>query len=236
MCLEGGCGVCIVAVSAVHPLTNRKVLFCVNSVSLTFISNCFHVTSLFGYRNLQCLVSIFSCNGWTIETIEGIGNKQQGYHPLQKILAAYNGTQCGFCTQGWVMNMYTLYERGTFTMQDVENYFGSNLCRCTGYRSILTAFKSLASDADSGIVGEYPDIEDFEKCIKSDNRCQKQCNKLCSKMFSPPMPPAPSNSKWFKVYSVREIFDVFGQNPNRTYMLVAGNTARGKYIHSLYLD
>lgn len=232
MCLEGGCGVCIVAVSAVHPLTKKKVLFSVNSVSPLSL---FLTTRLFENRDFQCLVSIFSCNGWTIETIEGIGNKLRGYHPLQKILAAYNGTQCGFCTQGWVMNMYTLYERGTFTMQDVENYFGSNLCRCTGYRSILTAFKSLASDADSAIVGEYPDIEDFEQCIKSDNRCQKQCNKLCSKMFSPPIPAALSNSKWFKVYSVREIFDVFGQNPNRTYMLVAGNTARGNYIHDLYL-
>lgn len=173
-------------------------------------------------------MSIFQCRGWTIETVEGIGNKKKGYHPLQKILADYNGTQCGFCTPGWVMSMYTLYEKGDFTMQEVEDHFGSNLCRCTGYRSILSAFKSLARDSDNKTIPETTcfDIEDFQKCTISEDSCRNRCKVPCASKSTPGL-VTQSKSTWYKVHNLNEIFDVLRDHPNETYMLVAGNTAKG---------
>ncbi|XP_066250729.1 uncharacterized protein [Euwallacea similis] len=72
MCLEGGCGTCIVAVEQIKP-NGQKHVFAVNS----------------------CLVSILSCHGWKIHTVEGIGNPLVGLHEIQKVLAENNGTQCG---------------------------------------------------------------------------------------------------------------------------------------------
>lgn len=93
-------------------------------------------------------MSVLSCHGWKIHTIEGIGGPLTGYHPVQKTLADNNGTQCGFCSAGMVMNMYALHESGKATTQTIEDSLGGNICRCTGYRPILAAFRKVASDCE----------------------------------------------------------------------------------------
>src|SRR5262249_34171101 len=59
----------------------------------------------------------------------------------------YNGSQCGYCTPGFVMNMHAfLRSHDQPTQQDIENLFGGNLCRCTGYRPILSGMRTFACD------------------------------------------------------------------------------------------
>ena len=54
----------------------------------------------------QCVTPVLSCDGWQIVTVEGLGSKNAGdMHPIQERLAAFHGTQCGFCSPGMVMQM-----------------------------------------------------------------------------------------------------------------------------------
>ncbi|CAG0922743.1 unnamed protein product [Notodromas monacha] len=95
-----------------------------------------------------CLVPLPWIHGQAVTTIEGIGStRANNLHAVQKQLADSHGTQCGFCTPGFVMSMYTLLRtRAAPTYQDMLAYFQGNLCRCTGYRPILQAYKSFLPD------------------------------------------------------------------------------------------
>ncbi|XP_065336761.1 uncharacterized protein LOC135937537 [Cloeon dipterum] len=210
MCTEGGCGACVVAATAEHPVTRERKTFSINS----------------------CLVPVFACHGWDIRTVEGIGNKRDGYHQVQANLAQFNGTQCGFCSPGMVMNMYSLVADGkTPTMAEVENSFGGNICRCTGYRSILDAFKALATDATPLMKKQCADIEDLYKiCSKTGKACSGSCKKDTFEEVKVKSVKVPA-ANWYKVASFDELFSVIASLGTATYQLSAGNTAEGVYRH-----
>lgn len=98
--------------------------------------------------------------------MKSVRNLLIGYHSVQEVSAKFNDTQCRFCFSVMVMNMYALYESGNPTMKKVENSFSGNICRCTGYRSILSVFKYLAPDASFDILGQYRDIKCLTICQK----------------------------------------------------------------------
>ncbi|KAJ8903637.1 hypothetical protein NDN08_004739 [Rhodosorus marinus] len=128
-CGEGGCGACTVMVSGYNMRRDRIEHRSVNG----------------------CLFPLPMADNLSITTIEGIGNRKGGLHPVQKRMVEGHGSQCGFCTPGIVMSMYTLLrqkcaEGEELTALDVEENFDGNLCRCTGYRPILDAFKTFAGN------------------------------------------------------------------------------------------
>ncbi|KAG4067578.1 hypothetical protein HA402_005350 [Bradysia odoriphaga] len=124
--------------------------------------------------------------------------------------------------------MYSLLEskNGKISMEEIENSFGGNICRCTGYRPILDAFKSLAYDADEKLVQACMDIEDLPKmCPETGSACAGRCHKTKGTLrlnFD-------DEKRWHKVTSIDEIFDIFAKSDDTPYMLVAGNTAHGVY-------
>ena len=102
-----------------------------------------------------------------VTTVEGIGSSGKGLHPVQERLTVLHGSQCGFCTPGIIMAMYTLF-RNTPNLNSAEmrEHMDGNLCRCTGYRPILDAGMSLCADGgcceDGGGCGGCsgcPDVE-----------------------------------------------------------------------------
>lgn len=83
--------------------------------------------------NLKCLYPLYSCDGLEITTIEGVGGKSNGFHEIQKRLADNNGSQCGWCSAGMVMNMYSLLLKNQKpTKAEIEASYDGNICRCTG--------------------------------------------------------------------------------------------------------
>jgi len=180
------------------------------------------------------LFPVFSCHGLEITTIEGLGDKKKGYHPLQKTLSQFHGTECGYCSPGQIMNMHSLLEssEGQLKMEHIENSFGGNLCRCTGYRPILDAFKSVAVDATEELKSKVKDIEDLDKiCSKTGEACSGKCNGTL-KMNCKVHMSDDDGREWFKVSTIQEILDIFNkliQAGDKKYMLVHGNTAHGVY-------
>ncbi|XP_038212491.1 xanthine dehydrogenase/oxidase-like [Zerene cesonia] len=231
MCHEGGCGACIVSVQASLPPSNEVKTFAVNS----------------------CLVSILSCHGWEITTVEGIGNKIIGYHEIQSRLAKFNGTQCGYCTPGWVMNFYSLYmsKNGNLTAEEIENSFSGNICRCTGYRAIADAFKSFASNSGQSVNKKLKDIEDLAIFNTCGVKCKENChhkkinhnandnfkdNEWCilNKDDNETRVLKSQRYMWSKVYSLKQAFKAMKQCDN--YKLIAGNTGQGVYHVKSYPD
>lgn len=186
---------------------------------------------------LKCLTPVFSCHGYDITTIEGIGNRKVGYHEIQNRLAKFNGSQCGYCSPGMVMNMYSLLEAndGQVSMEEVENSFGGNICRCTGYRPILDAFKSMACDADQSLLDKCADIEDLGKlCPRTGVACGGSCpersqsidvdNHSLQLKFSDD-----DEQEWRKVSTLTELFEYLGEIDGKDYQFSAGNTAHGRW-------
>uniref|UniRef100_A0A673ZP87 Xanthine dehydrogenase n=1 Tax=Salmo trutta TaxID=8032 RepID=A0A673ZP87_SALTR len=120
-CAEGGCGACTVMLSKYQPHL-RRVHHSVNG----------------------CLAPLCSLHHCAVTTVEGIGSVAGKLHPVQERIAKSHGSQCGFCTPGIVMSMYSLLRNNpTPRMADIEEAFQGNLCRCTGYRPILEGYKTF---------------------------------------------------------------------------------------------
>lgn len=175
----------------------------------------------------QCLKLLLSCHGLDIVTVEGIKSLQKGYNPLQERLDLFNGSQCGYCSPGMVMNMYSLLVGATGQMSGskVEQAFGGNLCRCTGYRSILDAFKSVAEEAS------LEDIEDLVVCDRMGRTCTeafRMCQKVrCDQEQDTLKLRFADDRLWYKVYSIPALMEVLKSDTEKPYMLVAGCTANG---------
>ena len=69
-------------------------------------------------------------------------------HPVQEAMVNCHGSQCGFCTPGFVMALFSMFKNYSNFKEDViKDSIAGNLCRCTGYQPIVTAAKKLKSQS-----------------------------------------------------------------------------------------
>uniref|UniRef100_A0A9L0J346 aldehyde oxidase n=1 Tax=Equus asinus TaxID=9793 RepID=A0A9L0J346_EQUAS len=153
-CGGGGCGACTVMISRYNPITKRIRHYPANA----------------------CLLPICSLHGAAVTTVEGVGSTKARIHPVQERVAKCHGTQCGFCTPGMVMSIYTLLRNHPEpTLDQLTDALGGNLCRCTGYRPIIDACKTFCKTSgccqskENGVccldqgINELPEFEEGNK-------------------------------------------------------------------------
>ena len=120
-CASGDCGACTVVLASDHRLDGQLVYKTVNS----------------------CITLMGNIDGQQLITVEHLKN-QSKLHPSQSSLVQTHGSQCGFCTPGFVMSLFASYKnRSGYDREQILSDLGGNLCRCTGYAPIIQAAESM---------------------------------------------------------------------------------------------
>ncbi len=107
---------------------------------------CGACTVLVGGRSARaCLMLAVQADGEDVSTVEGLAPDADGLHPLQAAFWQHHGLQCGFCTPGILMTLVEfLAENPDPTASEIRLALSGNLCRCTGYQSIVEAALATA--------------------------------------------------------------------------------------------
>uniref|UniRef100_A0A663MF22 Xanthine dehydrogenase/oxidase n=1 Tax=Athene cunicularia TaxID=194338 RepID=A0A663MF22_ATHCN len=170
-----------------------------------------------------CLFPVCALHHVAVTTVEGIGNTKSRLHPAQERIAKSHGSQCGFCTPGIVMSMYTLLRnKPEPKMEDIEDAFQGNLCRCTGYRPILEGYRTFAKAMMSSSLfnsSEFQPLDPTQEPIfppELMTQSNKQQKQLCFRG---------ERVMWIQPTTLKELVALKSQYPNAK--LVVGNTEVG---------
>lgn len=192
VCAEGDCGACTV-LRAYKPKQSEQL----------------------NYESINsCIAPIFSLDGASIVTVEGLVH-EASMSPIQEAMMNHHGSQCGFCTPGFVCSLTALFEQKDHaTEQTIKNYCTGNLCRCTGYRSIVEAAQHV----------------DPKKILKLGERYQSQ--DMLDDMESHSRIPIKINHKGQRLLGpkkLKEALDLKKQDPDAR--LYAGGTDLGVQVN-----
>jgi xanthine dehydrogenase small subunit len=120
-CAEGDCGACTVTIGT---LAGAGMIYqAVNA----------------------CIQFLPMLDGKELVTVEDLATSDAALHPVQQAMVTEHASQCGFCTPGFVMSLYTLYQSRTTppAREEIDTALAGNLCRCTGYKPIIAAAASM---------------------------------------------------------------------------------------------
>lgn len=105
-----------------------------------------------GARPLNaCILLLPQLAGRAVRTVEGVSGPEGQLHPVQEAMIAHHGSQCGFCTPGFITAMACAHLNGE---RDHDRVLAGNLCRCTGYHNIVKAILAASGQDVSRIAAE----------------------------------------------------------------------------------
>jgi xanthine dehydrogenase small subunit len=182
-----------------------------------------------GYRAINsCIRLAHSIDGMALWTVEDLAGADGTLHPAQEAMVACHASQCGFCTPGFVMSLFGMYQNHVahgerITRELAQEELSGNLCRCTGYRPILDAAQTMA---------HWPPVRVDE------TRLREQLHDLLltpplgegegsaiSKPLHPSLPPEGEGPDYLAPRSLQELLAARAEYPKA--QLVAGCTDVG---------
>ena len=178
-CAEGGCGACTVVLGE---LNNNNIIYkAINS----------------------CIAFVPSLEGKQLLVVEDLVSNNGNLHTVQDAMVNYHGSQCGFCTPGFVMSLFAMYKNySSYSEENIQDSIAGNLCRCTGYRSIIDAAKSLNNKNRS------------DKFIKS----KKKIISLLKKIKPKNLNIKNGNKKYFAPRTITELKKIIKDYPNSNFL------------------
>ncbi|MDC1476185.1 xanthine dehydrogenase small subunit [Pelagibacteraceae bacterium] len=182
-CAEGGCGACTVVLGE---LKNNEI----------------------NYRAINsCITLLPTLQGKQLIIVEDLISKNGSLHPVQEAMVNCHGSQCGFCTPGFVMALFSMFKKYSNFKEDViKESISGNLCRCTGYNPIIKAAKSLKNKNKT---------DHFSQNIKNTIRLLKKINNQSIKIYK-------NNKRYYAPRYIQELKKIIKKNINAD--LLSGGT------------
>ncbi len=167
------------------------------------------------YRALNaCIQFVAMLEGKSVWTIEGVKGETEGLHPVQQAFVETHGTQCGFCTPGFVMSLFAAHlNQEEYNRQEADTLFAGNLCRCTGYGPIVQAAESMKGKALS---------------VLDEERVQKDCTQLLKLQTEKTVCLQSKNRQFYSPACADELAILYERYPHA--VLVAGATDVGLWV------
>ena len=182
-CAEGGCGACTIVLGELVD----------NNIQYKAIN--------------ACIAFLTILNGKQLILVEDLISSDGKLHPVQNAMVKFHGSQCGFCTPGFIMSMFAMYKNNkSFNDEIINDSLSGNLCRCTGYRPIIDAAKSL---------NKINDNDEFTKF-------KKKIINLLKKIKLKNIEINKENKKYFAPSTILELKKVLKKNPDAK--LLSGGT------------
>ena len=178
-CSEGGCGACTVVLGE---LKNNEINYkAINS----------------------CITFLPTLQGKQLILVEDLISKDGTLHPVQQAMVNYHGSQCGICTPGFVMSLFSMFKQHSkFKDDEIKDSIAGNLCRCTGYLPIIKAAKSLKNKNKT---------DHFTKNKKNTINLLKKINNRSITIYN-------KGKKYFAPRYVQELKKILKKNINANFL------------------
>ncbi len=191
-CAEGDCGACTVVIGRID---GERVRYeAVNA----------------------CIRFVPTLDGCHLLTVEHLRKRDGGFHPVQQAMVDCHGSQCGFCTPGFVMSLFALYLSEACPSEDrIRDVLAGNLCRCTGYAPIIAAARHMYELGDRSTDALVLTAEELNSRLNGGDKIASVFLENAGKRyFAPP--------------TVESLADVLVANPGAT--IVSGATDVGLWV------